>query len=230
MLRAISYLAPNWFAFYQAVIDALARSLSINIQLQQGECDPLDDPLLLQDQLDLAFICGLPFIRHHRVNPRQLQVLAVPILSASRYVDRPIYFSDVVVNAASDITCFSDLANKSFCYNDRGSNSGYNLVRCYLLKNGYSSNFLSPCIESGSHLQSLRWVIEGQSDWATIDSTVLEQALRDHPEWANQIKVIAAIGPSPMPPIVVATRLGAVMLQKCELLYCILTQLCRLQW
>lgn len=208
MLQAVSYLAPNWFTFYQAVTDALARSLSINIQLQQATHDPLDDPLLLQDQLDLAFICGLPFIRHHQVNPHQLQVLAVPVLSPSRYQDRPIYFSDVIVNAASKITQIPDLVGQSFCYNDSGSNSGYNLVRGYLLSNGYTSNFFGACLQSGSHQRSLQWVAEGRADWAAIDSMVLEQALRDHPTWANQVQVIAAIGPSPMPPIVVANHLN----------------------
>lgn len=214
MLKAVSYLAPNWFAFYQAVTDALSRSLSIEIQLQQGEYDPLDDPLLLQDQLDVAFICGLPFIRHHRVNPHQLQVLAAPVLSAARYIDRPIYFSDVIVSADSKIQNFEDLAGKIFCYNDPGSNSGYNLVRWYLLNSNYPNDFLSVCVQSGSHQRSLQWVINGYADWATIDSTVLEQAFQEHPEWMNQVKVIAAIGPAPMPPVVVANHLGADIIQR----------------
>lgn len=214
MLHAVSYLAPNWFPFYQAVTDALARSLSIDSHLQQGECDPLDDPLLLQDRLDLAFICGLPFIRYHRVYSEQLQVLAAPVLSASRYNNRPIYFSDVIVHAASDSACFVDLAGKSFCYNDPGSNSGYNLVYGYLFSNGYTGDFLGACSQSGSHQRSLQWVVEGRVDWAAIDSTVLEQALQDHPAWSHQVKVIATLGPSPMPPIVVATRLGSTTIQK----------------
>lgn len=213
MLKAISYLAPNWFTYYQAVIDALARSLSVEIHLQQGMCDPLIDPLLLKDQLDLAFICGLPAIRHHHAHPKQLQVLATPVLAAERYSDRPIYFSDVIVNATSSIQHFSDLAGQSFCFNDRGSNSGYNLVRWFILQNGLGKNFLDNQIESGSHQRSLEWVITGKADWAAIDSTVLDQVWRDHPEWCHQVKIVTAMGPAPMPPIVIATHLGETLIQ-----------------
>ena len=214
MLKAVSYLAPSWFKFYQSVTDALARSLSQEIQLQAGDCDPLEDPLLLQDQLDLAFICGLPFIRHHKANPQQLQVLAVPVLQAERYGNRPIYFADVIVNAVNPITEFSELAGKVFCYNDRGSNSGYNLVRSHLLHHGYGKDFFGTCLESGSHQRSLQWIIEGKADWATLDSTVLEQLGKEHPDGLNQIKVIASLGPSPMPPIVVSSHLNADWIEK----------------
>lgn len=217
MLKAISYLAPNWFDYYQAVTAALARSLSVEIQFQQGTCDPLVDPLLLQDQLDLAFICGLPAIRYHHTQPQQLQILATPVLAAERYSDRPIYFSDVIVNGTSPAQHFSDLVGQVFCFNDRGSNSGYNLVRWFVLQNDLGENFLDNQIESGSHQRSLEWVIRGKADWAALDSTVLDQIWRDHPEWRNQVKVITTIGPAPMPPIVVATHLGTALIQKMQL-------------
>jgi phosphonate transport system substrate-binding protein len=215
-LKAVSYLAPNWFGFYQTVTEALARSLAIEIQLQQGECDPLEDPLLLHDQLDLAFICGLPFIRHYKVAPDQLQVLAAPVMQAGRYHNQPIYFADVIVNAASNLQCVEELVGKTFCYNDRGSNSGYNLVHWYLLNKGDPTDFWGACVQSGSHLRSLQWVIEGQADWAVIDSTVLERALAQHPEFTQNLRVIEAIGPSPMPPIVAATHLGTGVLQQLQ--------------
>ena len=214
MLQAISYLAPNWFKFYQSVTDALSRSLSINIRLRQGELDPLEDPWLLNDQLDLAFICGLPFIRHHQAHAHQFQVLATPVMQAARYSDRPIYFSDVVVNAASDIHQFSDLARTKFGYNDLGSNSGYHLVRWHLLNQGYSDDFFGAWIATGSHQRSLQWVMDSRIDGTAIDSTVLEQALQDHPEWESGIRVIATIGPSPMPPIIAANHLGAAIIDK----------------
>ncbi len=213
-LQAISYLAPNWFEFYKAVTLALARSLDVEIQLQQGACDPLADPWLVQHRLDLAFICGLPWIRHNHVAPDALQVLAAPVMQAARYGDRPIYFADVIVNADSDIDSFEDLSGRSFGYNDLGSNSGYNLVRWYLLSQGYPVDFWGDCVLSGSHQQSLAWVLEGRVDWAALDSTVLEMALEQHPEWGNRVKVIAEIGPAPMPPIVAATHLGAARIQQ----------------
>lgn len=210
-LKAVSYLAPNWFWFYEAVTAYLQRVLPIEIELTQADHDPLDDPLLLDDRLDLAFICGLPFIRYHHIAPRQLQAIAAPVMVAPRYLGQPVYFADVIANAASQLMHFAELANKSVCYNDLGSNSGYNLLRWQLLNSGQSpelTKFFSVAIPSGSHQRSIQWVANGIVNCAAIDSTVPEQAQQADPALAQHIRVICKIGPAPMPPIAVAQHLG----------------------
>ncbi len=216
-LRAISYLAPNLFHFYKAVVAYVGRIFGVETQLHQGECDPLHDPLLIENQLDLAFICGLPLIRYCRVVPNQLQVLVAPVMKATRYQNQPIYFSDVIVNGASGLTKFEDLALKSFCYNDLGSNSGYNLLCDRLIQSGHSKNFFSQAIQSGSHQRSIEWVVNGRVDCAAIDSVVLEQELRQFPELSDQLRVVEALGPSPIPPLVVAQHLGASLIEQLQL-------------
>lgn len=215
-LKVVSYLAPNWFGFYQAVVEFLSRVLAREVQLVQAQSDPLDDPALLQDQLDLAFICGLPFGRYCQSVPHQLQALVAPVMQAPRYHNQPIYFADMVVKATSGFTNLESLKGSTFCYNDRGSNSGYHLVYQSLLHNKLLQPVFDTAIASGSHQQSIRWVLTGQADWATIDSTVLEQALRDSPELVHQLRVIESIGPSPMPPIVAATHLGQALIDRMQ--------------
>ncbi len=216
-LRAVSYLAPNWFGLYQAIAAYLGRVLQVEIQLHQGECDPLQDPLLFQDKIDLAFICGLPLIRHNQVVLDQLQTLVAPVMQTSRYDNCPIYYADIIVKANSNIKKFADLSGKTFCYNDSGSNSGYNLPRHWLSQEKYPQNFFGKTIESGSHQRSIRWVVEGLADCAAIDSVVLEQELRDVPELSQHLRVVQIIGPSPMPPLVVAQRLGIPLIQQMQL-------------
>ena len=216
-LRAVSYLAPNWFGLYQAITAYLGRVLQVEIQLHQGECDPLQDPLLFQDKIDLAFICGLPLIRYSQEVIDQLQTLVAPVMQASRYRNSPIYYADVIVKADSNIKKFADLSGKTFCYNDSGSNSGYNLPRHWLSQEKYPQNFFGKTIESGSHQRSIRWVVEGLADCAAIDSVVLEQELRDIPELSQHLRVVEVIGPSPMPPLVVAQRLGIPLIQQMQL-------------
>ena len=214
MLRAASYLAPNSFDVYQSVIKALARLLSVEIELYQSRFDPLNDPAFINDQLDLAFICGLPFIQYHQKNPDQFQVLVAPVMKAPRYCDRPIYFSDVVVNRSSDIHQLSELAGKTFGYNDRGSNSGYYIVQWHLAQHGYSNHFFGNWIETGSHQESLQRILAGSIDSAAIDSTVLEKSLQQHPEWKDQIRIIDIIGPSPIPPLIVANHVDSVIIHQ----------------
>ncbi|UBF30046.1 PhnD/SsuA/transferrin family substrate-binding protein (plasmid) [Kovacikia minuta CCNUW1] len=214
-LRAVSYLAPNWFEFYQAVVLSLERALSIETQLVQAASDPLDDPLLKQDQWDLGFICGLPFVRYQQAVPNQMRAIVAPVMQASRYQNRPIYFADVIVNAASEFNTFADLAGTTVCYNDPGSNSGYFLL-CDRLRQETLPHFFGNAIQSGSHQRSIRWVVEGKADCAAIDSTVLEQECRLFPDLHQRLRVIESIGPCPMPPVVVAHRLGDDIIQQLQ--------------
>lgn len=215
-LKAVSYLAPNWFNFYETILAYLGSVLGVETQLYQGECDPLEDPVLLKDQVDLVFICGLPLIRYCQVVPHQLQALVAPVMQAPRYQNRPIYFSDVIVNATSNLANFEDLALKTVCYNDPGSNSGYNLLRYRLIQGGHPKNFFSKAIQSGSHQRSIRWVADGFVDCAAIDSVVLEQELRDFPEISAHLQVVEVLGPCPIPPLVVSQRLGASVIQQLQ--------------
>ncbi|PSB16152.1 phosphate ABC transporter substrate-binding protein [filamentous cyanobacterium CCP1] len=212
-LSIVSYLAPNGFWFYQAVTAHLQQVLGIQVQLSESQFDPLDDPDLINDRIDLAFICGLPFIRRYQNVPTQFHPLVAPVMQSARYANRPVYFSDVIVHANSEIQSFDALYGKTFCYNNPGSNSGYNLPYYHLIQNGYSSIFFGSVWQSGSHQRSIQAVISGKADWAAIDSTVLEQELRTVPEFAHQLRVVESIGPYPMPPIIVAQRLGSTLIE-----------------
>jgi phosphonate transport system substrate-binding protein len=208
------------FWFYSAVGAYLNRILGVETDIVQSQCDPVSDPVMLQDQLDIAFICGLPFIQLSLVISGQLKALVAPVMQSSRYQDRPVYFSDIIVNADSDLKTFDDLAGKTLCYNDPGSNSGYNLVRQRLMQFGHPSSFFGKVIQSGSHQRSIRLVVEGLADCSAIDSTVLEQELRDSPELANHLRVVESIGPCPMPPMVAAQRLGSAFIDSLQSALC----------
>lgn len=215
-LNLVSYLAPNMFWFYQTVGAYLERFFNIKLNIVESQYEPLTDPALLQDKLDIAFICGLPFIQYYRNFPEQIQALVAPVMQAQRYQNRPVYFSDIIVNAESNYQTFADLANQTFSYNDRGSNSGYNLMRYRLLQGGYSPNFFNKVIAAGSHQNSIKLVAEGIADCAAIDSIVLEQELQDFPAYSQRLRIIESLGPFPIPPIIVSQRLDSVFINSLQ--------------
>ncbi|PSR15611.1 phosphate ABC transporter substrate-binding protein [filamentous cyanobacterium CCP3] len=206
-MLAVSYLSPNLLWLYQAVGDYLSR-LGYTVDVVQGEVDPLDDPDLAGDRWDLFFICGLPLMRYGQRVPHQLRPLVAPVMSAARYGGQPVYFSDVVVRADSALHTWDDLAQTVFCYNDRGSHSGYSRVGYELAQRGLDWGFFGSIVESGGHLRSLHTILTGGADCAAIDSTVLDQALRDDPTLGQKLRIVASLGPSPMPPIAISQRLG----------------------
>jgi len=207
-LTIVSFLAPNWFGHYEAVAAYLGELFQLETDLLQGEDNPLTDTRLINDELDLAFICGLPFSRYCYQAPAQLEALVAPVMQFPRYQDQPVYFSDVIVPANHTASSLADLQEARFCYNDRGSNSGYQMICDRLFQAGYGSNFFKSATPSGSHQHSIRWVAEGLADCAAIDSTVLEREQAQNPDLIKHIRILESIGPCPMPPLVVAQHLG----------------------
>jgi phosphonate transport system substrate-binding protein len=127
-------------------------------------------------------------------------------MQRSRYEGRPIYFSDVVVRADSPIRRFADLRGASWAYNEPGSQSGYNLTRFYLASLSERSGYFGNAVESGAHQSSIQMVVDGLVDASAIDSTVLELELELRPHLASLVRVIHTLGPSPVPPAVVSTK------------------------
>jgi len=105
------------FWFYEAVWGVPGRILGVETHI--AEPMPLSDPVMLQDQLDIAFICGLPFVRHYRVISGQLKAIVAPVMQSSRYQDRPVYFS-ISSSTLSGLKTFDELVGKTLCYNDQG--------------------------------------------------------------------------------------------------------------
>ena len=125
-----------------------------------------------------------------RQNPPPVELVAAPVLQGERYQGRPIYFSDVIVQADSPLRSFADLKGHSWSYNDPDSHSGYNLTRHHLVQMGEIHGFFSHVVGAGSHQRSLRLVEDGEVDASAIDSQVLAIELRDHPELASRLKII----------------------------------------
>jgi phosphonate transport system substrate-binding protein len=160
-------------------------------------------------EIQVLWLCGLPYIHKAETSHAAMELLAVPVPSGPRYENRPVYFSDVVVRRESSYKCFLDLRGCAWAYNEPRSHSGYNVVRAYLAGRGETAPFFGLVVESGAHLNSLGMILNGQVDGAAIDSTVLEWAVNERPELAKLLRVIETLGPSPIPPWVLSLTMPA---------------------
>jgi len=145
-------------------------------------------------------------VRKAQLSDFGIELLAVPIPLGSRYRAEPIYFSDVVVRRNSRFRVFHDLRGSSWAYNEPLSHSGFNAVRAYLSGVGHSHGFFREVTESGSHTASIEMILNAQVEASAIDTTVLDWVVSQLPEIGARIRVIETIGPSPIPPWVVSTR------------------------
>jgi phosphonate transport system substrate-binding protein len=193
-----NFLAPNMTPVYGAVAARVGDRLGKPAELIPGQ----DFEQLADGSVDLAFLCGLPYVRLCAQHPGRLRLVAAPVLDEPRYRDKPVYFSDVIVRRDSPFASFAKLRGRSWAHNDPDSLSGCLLARYHLLQMGESDAFFGRVSFSGSHQESIRQVVSGEVDASAIDSQVLGVERRQDLGLANQIRVIAVLGPSPIQPVV----------------------------
>ena len=193
-----NFLAPTMTSVYAAVAARVGRVLGMRAELIEGR----DFDQLRDGSVDLAFICGLPYVRLCAERPGMLHPLAAPILDEERCQDRPVYFSDVIVRADTAASCFDDLRGRNWAHSDPDSFSGCLLVRYHLLQLGETEAFFGSVTFSGRHQESIRRVVRGEVDASAIDSQVLGVACLRDPDLARQFRVIAVLGPSTIPPVI----------------------------
>jgi phosphonate transport system substrate-binding protein len=202
-LRFVTFLAPSILPVYQAVADYVAQNLDYPTELGVGRS--FDE--FGWGEADVGFICGLPYVLLMRHQPPPIDLLAAPILQGERYQGKPVYFSDVIVRSDSPFRSFADLRGKNWSYNDPDSQSGYGITRYHLVTLGEIHGFFGKVIEAGFHQESIRMVREGLVDASAIDSQVLAVAMRDDPSLAADLRIIDALGPSTIQPVVAARTL-----------------------
>lgn len=204
-IRFANYLSPLLQDTYESLASYIGtcvhRSTELHVRQSLHE---FRDGLV-----DVGFICGLMYVRMTDWFDCPVELLAAPVLRGKRYQQKPIYFSDVIVHHDSPYTSFDDLRGCVWAYNEHESHSGYNLVYYSLLERGETLSFFRKTIETGSHLHSLRMVIDEQADATAIDSHMLDMIVRTDPEATEQFRVIGMLGPSTIPPVVVAKSLDA---------------------
>jgi phosphonate transport system substrate-binding protein len=203
MVRVVSLLAQNARPLYERITQYLAARLAPPVELLGGTLAERRQRLDA-GEADVAFICGWPYaVRHDRPEP-QVELLCAPVMTGPRYGGRPVYFTDVIVRRDHPARDFGDLRGAVWSYNDTGSHSGYNVMRHHLLQLGETRGYFGRVVDAGTHQNSIQMVLDGTIDASGIDSTVLETEIAGRPDIGAGLRAIATLGPSPIPPVVVA--------------------------
>jgi phosphonate transport system substrate-binding protein len=204
VLKLASCMAENTEIFCQALAFYLQRQLGIRTQYVGGIPWQERQRLFDRGEIQLLWLCGLPYVDRVDVPDSRIELLAVPVPRGLRYCRQPIYFSDIVVRRRSRFETFEHLRGAVWAYNEPRSHSGFNTVRAYLGARGETEGFFTEVVESGAHSTSLEWILNGGVDAAAIDSTVLDWLVAQRPHLQNEIRVLASLGPSPFPPGVIS--------------------------
>ncbi len=201
-LHVATHLAPGVLPAYALAArrmgDWLRRPAELVVAANYRRC--------AQDVDDVCFVCSIPYLLLEDAGSIRMEVLAAPILRGRRYGGRPVYFSDVVVRSDAPASTFADLRGLRWAFNEPYSHSGFMVVLHHLAASRLGLDFLGEWIEAGFHDEALRMVLDGRADWAAIDSQVLEVWMRSDRSLRRRIRIIEALGPSTIQPVVASSQ------------------------
>ncbi|MEK6256226.1 MAG: PhnD/SsuA/transferrin family substrate-binding protein [Chloroflexota bacterium] len=206
-LKLTSIQSPNSEFISKSVAQYLSQHSGVAIEFVDSIPWQQRETQIDNGEIPIGWICGLPYVRKVAKPDSIIELLAAPVMASERYQNKPIYYSDVVVRADSKFQTFEDLDGASWAFNEPGSQSGYNITRYHLATLGEFEGYFGEVTQAGSHERSLKLILLGRVDAAAIDSTVLEIELQRKPEIIEQIRIIETLGPSPIPPYVISTKL-----------------------
>ena len=205
-----NFLSPLLQDTYASILNHVVEHIGCTATLYAGQS--LSE--FASGMADVGFICGLQYVRMKEWQDCPVELLAAPVLEGKHYYGLPIYYSSIVVRIDSTYQTFDDLEGCTWAYNEPDSHSGCNVVCSSLLEQHKSPHYFGNVVRSGSHMNSLNMIVEEKVDAAAIDSHVFEVALRRNPILTEHIHCIDLLGPSTIPPIVVAKRLDAALKER----------------
>ena len=161
------------------------------------------------ERTDVGFLCPPSFLWLTARRPPSIELVPLaPVHDDPRARGRPVYFSDIVVRADSEIESVDDLAGVRVGFNDRSSLSGCLSMLAMLRDHDRDPSFFGSFIGTGGHRISLDRIADGTLDAAAIDANVWRAWAAERGGGGVQLRSAATLGPFPVQPIVVRASLA----------------------
>ncbi|KAK3595763.1 hypothetical protein CHS0354_025395 [Potamilus streckersoni] len=214
-LRLITYMSPGLpVELFETIRDYLEQVTGLEASLLYES--RFDGPTLdrinpfTEDEVDIGFMSSTAFVRQLKNGNKHVKLCNAAAYHLHRKnTGRPIYFGDVIIRKDDETKYkeFYDLRGHKWAYDKENSLSGNLIVLDHLKKMGFNSTFFGNILVSGSHLNSIKMVLDHAVDAASIDSSVLAAYFNQHPDQQKKLVVLTSLGPCPSYPIVFNTRL-----------------------
>ncbi|MBI5814857.1 MAG: phosphate/phosphite/phosphonate ABC transporter substrate-binding protein [Nitrospinae bacterium] len=184
-------------ATHKKLIHIIEKRLNIPVETIYRKSYQEMSSLLESGGVDVAFVCGLPYVLDHE--KFGLELLAAPVFNG-----KPYYQSLLIVHKDSKAASLEDLRGKIFAFSDPMSNSGF-LVPVYNLSRIKETpeSFFKTRFFTYSHSSSIEAVASHLADAANVDSYVWEWVGKIHPELISQTKIIQKSDFMPFTPFVI---------------------------
>lgn len=182
---------------YALLLDYLDSKLNRPVERVQRRTYSEVNELLRTGAVDLAFVCTSSYL----LGKRQFDL---ELLVAPQVGGETTYQAKLIVPSDSTADRIEDLRDKVFAFTDPNSFTG-RIYPTYLLQQvgERPEEFFARTFFTYSHDDAIRAVADGVADGASVDSLVLDFALKRQPDLSTRLRVIHASPHFGMPPIVV---------------------------
>ncbi|XP_067134291.1 uncharacterized protein [Centruroides vittatus] len=215
LLRAATYLSPSIpVEYYEMILHYLEEKLGIYTTLLyesrwEGPHPDRPNPFA-NNEIDLAWMSSSVYLRMLRNSSKSIELLPVSSVHYhQKGEDRPGCFADVVVHRdlKDKVKDFIDLRGCKWAYNCGESLSGHVMTLQNLKELGENASFFGTILYSGSHLESLRMVLNKKVDAAAIDSNCFSLYMDKNSQARKEVFVLQSWGMLTPYPIVVRPTL-----------------------
>lgn len=180
-------------ALLRALSDHMQAALGTPVELVKRRTYQEVVGLLLAGQLDAAWICGFPYVRH----ADRLSVLAVPV-----HRGRPLYQSYLIADASLRVRSLADLRGGTHAFSDPDSNSGCLTTRWLLAGQHQSPGaFFRATFFTYGHRNVVRAVSSGLAESGSVDGYVWETMAETEPMLTSTTDVVARSEWQGFPPV-----------------------------
>lgn len=191
-------VSPTVEAAWCGLIATTARLSGVALAvLDHPAPRPVED-LWARPDLGLVMMCGWPF---HRARPRP-EVVAAPVMDDDRAAGRPVYWTDMIVDAEGPAETLEDTFGGTLAWTVAGSHSGFNaprhLLRPYFEESGAAlyCETIGPVVTPRGSIDA---VLSGRATVAPLDGYFHALLKRHEPETASRLRVVATTPTAPMP-------------------------------
>lgn len=158
--------------------------------------------LIKENKVDVAYVCNSSFTKLEKEKTGKL--LVIPIVNGSDQ-----YYSYIIAKKSSHYTSLLDFKGSIFAFTDPDSNSGAIAPSYYILDHKFSlKTFFKSFIYTYEHGESIKAVIDGFVDGASVDSIVYSRFTEKYPDEIKKLKIIQILGPFTNSPIVARSGLS----------------------
>ncbi|BAN25245.1 phosphate/phosphite/phosphonate ABC transporter substrate-binding protein [Caballeronia insecticola] len=203
MYNVTPALADDW----RALLERVRTNLAVWLDARGDTLDFVDPgpdltAFWLRDDVLLSQTCGYPLV--HALAGR-VRLVAAPEFDVSGCEDAT-YHSVIVTGAQTGAHSIDACRSLRAAYNADDSNSGMNLLRHAVAPFSRDGRFFASVSATGSHLASLRALVEGRADVAAIDCVTFAFVRTHLPELAAGVRIIGVTASAGALPFIASAR------------------------